>query len=113
MGKTLLISSILGATIPLVWLIVWNLAKTYCEQCTSWLMGTQFLDFTLLTLWPSSILLIGDSTDSNFQLQTVSLIINVLFYMIIGLASWLAFSKSLFYFIPVVCFYFWWYWFIT
>lgn|SRR5690554_897634 len=111
MGKVLLISSLLGTIIPLVMLAFYNLSKIYCEQCASWIMNGSLWDFILLILWPSSFFLIGDPTDSNLQLQLFSLIVNVLFYMLVGLATWLAFSKSYFYFLPVILFYSWWLWF--
>ncbi len=113
MSKFLLIFSLVGVSIPIIWLSFWGWAKNSCEQCVSWLMGSQLFDVGLLLVWPSSLLLMADPTDSNLQLQVVSVVVNIVFYMILGWLTWLATSKSLMFFLPIIGFYIWWLWFVT
>ena len=113
MGKFLLIFSLVGGSIPIIWLMFWHWAKNSCEQCVNWLMGSQFFDVTLLIVWPSSLLLVADPSDNNLKLQSISVLINILFYMILGLLTWLATSKSLLFCMPIIGFYVWWLWFVT
>lgn len=113
MKKFLAISLIVGMSIPLIWLIVWNFSKKYCEQCISWFIETPFVDLILLTLWPSSILLIGDPTDHNLQLQVISVLVNILFYFIVGALLWLSKTKSFLSLALIIVFYIWWFQFIA
>jgi hypothetical protein len=109
----ILIFSLVGAGIPITWLLFWNWAKSHCEQCVSWFMGLPFFDVTLLALWPSSLLLIADPSDNNVQLQAISVLVNIVFYMILGWLTYLALYRTWLFFIPIFGFYICWLWFVA
>jgi hypothetical protein len=87
-------ASALGAVIALVWWLAYYVIGGASPDFRSYLFSVPGLDTLLLLLWPTSILLLGDPTDSNLGLLLVAATGNVLLYGILGLLLWLGIYRS-------------------
>jgi len=89
MARCLLISFLIGETVPLLLMFAYR----YVE--TPWL-GEIFYRLSL-TLWPLSILLLatgGGDNAADDQMRATSILLNGVLYAIIGLAVWLVFLRK-------------------
>jgi hypothetical protein len=59
-SKFLIKFFIFGAGFSLSWMVFWSWARSSCEVCVHWVMGTVFPNILILIIWPSSIFLIAD-----------------------------------------------------
>ena len=87
-------ASALGAMIAVVWWLAYYVVGGASPDFRSYLFNVPGLDTLLLLLWPTSILLLGDPTDSNLGLLLLAAIGNVLLYGILGLLLWLGIYRS-------------------
>lgn len=111
--KYLVMAVLVGILLPLGWLALWDFMNKFYPEGIRLLMEFKYLDVFLLLLWPSSIFLIGDPTDSNLGLRVVSVCINFLYYLLLGWIIYLAHIKRRLVIItPIILVYVFWLWFI-
>jgi len=95
--KAALFGCLLGATFVAFWFGV-----NHCDRCSNFMMLRLWPDYVKLITWPSSILLIGDPTNFNYGLQTISAIINVVYFSMLGFLIERALHKSKIYLVFLV-----------
>jgi hypothetical protein len=92
-GRTLTGFAFAGAFVPVVFQAVWFFLKTYQEDRLNAHIVIQNLMFFV---WPSSILILPSGSEPQlfWGLFSVSVIVNVILYTVIGTLIWFSLSKS-------------------
>lgn len=91
MRRTTLWFSLAGLSIPVVWMSLYHLVPGFAK----WWYGTPtWMETILLTVWPSSILLLADPLDEKIGLWVMSAAINLGLYALIGSIISAAFSRK-------------------
>ena len=88
------VASALGTGIAGVWWLAYYVIGGASPGFRSNLSSAPGLDALLLLFWPTSILLLGDPTDSNVGLLLLAAIGNALLYGILGLLLWIGIYRS-------------------
>ena len=105
MNRFILKFMTVGFSIPLCWLFLWHWILKSCSSCLLWMTSSAIFEVSLIIVWPSSIFLIGDPLDNNWQLTLFSIFINCVIYFFIGLFVWLFRFKSSYFMFPIAFFY--------
>ncbi len=89
-----------GILVPLFFQVVWWLVDRYLTFNISLELGIQNV---MMVLWPSSIFLLPAGSDERYFLVgiTVAVILNIIFYTSIGVATWYSIKKSYLILVPV------------
>lgn len=83
------IASSIGAAVPVAWLFMYQFVGRVFPSLQDFLSDLPGIDYALLILWPSSLLLIADPTNSNPGPWLQSAVANAVLYAIVGWALWL------------------------
>lgn len=79
--KYLVFSTAIGILIPIAWFVLHYMGP-------AWLTNSLVANLLVSSIWPSHFFLIGDPTDTNVRLQTMSVAVNGIVYGIFGALVW-------------------------
>ena len=81
-----------GVLVPLIFQVVWWLVDRYQPANLDLGLGVQRI---MLILWPSSLMMLPAGSDESLFLValSISIVVNVVFYVAIGVAIWYGFRK--------------------
>ncbi|SET67044.1 hypothetical protein SAMN05660429_02354 [Thalassotalea agarivorans] len=86
-------SALLGASVGLIFVAFWYGINS-CETCSNYMVVTLWVDYARLAMWPSAILLVGDPMGTNYALQAVSAVLNVLLFSVLAFLLHLGVRKG-------------------
>lgn len=85
-----LVWSGMGALIPTIWIVLY---RTNPERYGRAALDFNWFDSTLLTIWPSAILMLMDPNDKSVSIPLISVLLNSLMYAAIGALIHMGFRR--------------------
>ncbi|MDC0948161.1 hypothetical protein OAS86_02295 [Gammaproteobacteria bacterium] len=89
-----------GVVVPLIFQVIWWLVNRYQMTNLDLQIGIQKL---VLILWPSSLMTLPAGSDESLLpvALLIAIAVNVVLYIVIGLAIWYGFKKHYLFFVLV------------